>query len=481
MGRIFQHILPRSLAGQLMAAVLITLLVAQAINLGLLIAGQKRERANVIAASAATMLSSARDRLRENPDAFAAGAGRAQRVRIDPARASGGQAPIEFRAGFRRLTIADAPQFHPQMRDWPEMRSRVAGLLSEYGWVTQVRAAHMAAPARNGARAGGDARRTRRWNHALPEVVAVAARLDDGRWVTARARVPTGGEHVLLLLIGQTIIVFLLLLGPILFVAWRATRPLKHLARAAATLRPDVAEGPLVESGPSDVRELTRAFNAMRARIASMIREKDHMLGAVGHDLRTPLASLRVRVEGVEDARLRGAMTRSIDDLGLMLEDILALARAGQPRETPEDVAIGPMLDQLVGDYAMLARPVSRGADMGDAGTAMLRPRSIARALRNLVDNGIAYGGGVIIAAERTRGAIHLVVRDHGPGIAPDKLAQMVEPFTRAETSRNRDTGGSGLGLALARAAAQADGGRLELENGAEGGLIARIILPIQA
>lgn len=469
MGRIFQHILPRSLAGQLMASVLVTLLVAQAINLGLLIAGQKRERANVIATSAATMLTSARERLRENPAAFQSGN-----------RRDGATAPVEFRAGFRRLTIADAPQFHKNMRDWPEMRTRVEGLLREYGWVTQVRAAHMAAPARNGERAR-NARNLRRWNRSLPEVVAVAARLDDGRWVTARARVPNGGDQVLLLLIGQTIIVFLLLLVPILFVAWRATRPLKHLARAAATLRPDVDEAPMVESGPSDVRELTRAFNAMRARIAAMISEKDHMLGAVGHDLRTPLASLRVRVEGVEDARLRDAMTRSIDDLGLMLEDILALARAGQPREGPAEVAIAPMLDQLVHDYAMLERPVSRGADMGDAGAALLRPRSIARALRNLIDNGISYGGGARIHAERRSGELYLIVADDGPGIAADRLAEMIEPFTRAETSRNRDTGGSGLGLALARAAAQADGGRLELENGAEGGLIARIILPIQA
>lgn len=467
-----------------MAAVLLTLLVAQAVNLALLIAGQRRERANIIATGAATMLTSARDRLRENPDAFTARRARAQRIHIGdaPAPPNGAPPPIEFRAGFRRLTIADAPQFHPRMRDWPEMQRRVAAQLSEYGWVTQVRVAHMTA-SRNGGMDREDAQipNARRWNRALPEVVAVAARLDDGRWVTARARVPTGGGQVLLLLIGQTLIVFILLAGPILFVAWRATRPLKRLARAAATLRPDVSEAPLIESGPSDVRDLTRSFNAMRARIAAMIREKDHMLGAVGHDLRTPLASLRVRVEGVSDARLRDAMTRSIDDLGLMLEDILALARTGQPREMAENVVVSALLDNLVGDYAMLDRPVSRGVDVGDAGTALLRPLSIARALRNLIDNGISYGGNVHIFAQREADALHLVVADDGPGIAPDKLAEMIEPFTRAEASRNRDTGGSGLGLALARAAAQADGGRLELENGEGGGLVARLILPIQA
>lgn len=163
-------------------------------------------------------------------------------------------------------------------------------------------------------------------------VVAVAFHLQDGRWLTIRTRMAPASRRIGRLLLGQTVLLFGILFGPLMFIAWRVSRPLARLADAAGDVR--LAGGaPIPETGPEDVRLLTRAFNAMRGRIGGMLAEKDRMLGAIGHDLRTPLSSLRVRAELVADARLRDGMIASIEDMAAMLDDILALARAGHPRE----------------------------------------------------------------------------------------------------------------------------------------------------
>src|SRR3546814_5133787 len=126
-----------------------------------------------------------------------------------------------------------------------------------------------------------------------------------------------------------------------MLIAWRAARPLRDLTRAART-NPALRDAtPLEEEGPSDMRDLIAAFNAYRTRIATMLSDKDRMLGAVGHDLRTPLASLRVRVEQVEDDALRDKMIASIEEMTAMLRDILALARSGEGTEAQAGRASG--------------------------------------------------------------------------------------------------------------------------------------------
>ncbi len=465
MSAALRRLLPQSLAGQLLLVTVLTLLLAQAINLALLISAQARERSGAIANSAATLIAEIDERLAEGEPI-------PQYVLSSPPGNARGGPPM--RAGLlRRVIIADRPQWRAGMHDWPDMAERVSAQLADEGLQFRVLAARMSLPDRASRPALRDGR------HRAPrEAVAVAARLSDGRWVTVRARVPAPNDRLNRLIFGQTLILFVLLLGPLLFVAWRVKRPLDALARAAAELRPGTAQEPLPETGPIDMRTLTRAFNDMRSRIVTMLTEKDRMLGAIGHDLRTPLASLRLRVEQVEDDRLRDAMIASITDMAAMLEDILLLARTGQPRETVADTDIGALVDHLVEDYVALGRPVSRVGDVGSSVRRAIRPVALGRALRNLVDNAVAYGGAARLSVAQTADGLVLAVDDDGPGIPADQIEAMVEPFARAESSRNRHTGGSGLGLALARFAAQAEGGRLELVNRTEGGMSARIILP---
>ncbi len=478
---------PKSLAGQLMLVLALALLLAQAVNLALLVRASRQERLTSVAAGAAAQIADASDRIasglplglvdlrqrlgrRDDIDAFPRRGPPGDRAEETKARESAEEGE-GLRRG-RRVILADAPRFRPGMTEWPALASRTADFLADANVdVRAVRAGQMP-----GLRRYDPVGKRER----AISVVAVAAQLPDGRWITVRARVPANQPRIGGLLLVQTGILFILLFGPLLWVAWRVSRPLKTLARAASDMRPGADETPVVESGPEDVRALTRAFNAMQSRIRAMLSDKDRMLGAVGHDLRTPLASLRVRVEHVDNEVLREKMAATIAEMAAMLDDILSLARAGQPREQPEATDLASLLGELVGDYQAMGRPVDLAAE-GALATRTVRPASLRRALRNLIDNAVTYGGSATVGlTERADGSATISVDDTGPGIPPDRIAEMMEPFARGESSRNRDTGGSGLGLALARAIVLAEGGVLALVNRPEGGLSARITLPAQ-
>ena len=201
------------------------------------------------------------------------------------------------------------------------------------------------------------------------------------------------------------------------------------------------------------------------------------MLGAIGHDLRTPLTALRVRVETVTDGPDRERMIATIDDMRKMLDDILSLARAGRDREPPQRVDLAALADAVLDDLEDAGSPVDR-MDMPRT-IVTVHPRAIRRALTNLVENAVKYGGRTQVSLHVESGWAILAVADSGPGIPEDRIGEMLNPFTRMEQSRSRDTGGTGLGLAIVRAIASAEGGRLHLANRAEGGLLAKLSFPL--
>ncbi len=221
------------------------------------------------------------------------------------------------------------------------------------------------------------------------------------------------------------------------------------------------------------------AFNAYRARIATMLSDKDRMLGAVGHDLRTPLASLRVRVEQVDDAALRGKMIASIEEMAAMLTDILALARSGAGTGEAERVGLAALAAELAADYRERGKDVAL-SDVTDT-MVRARPMLLRRALRNLIDNGVAYGQRARLSVATADGMARIIVSDDGPGLPDEQIATLIEPFARGEQSRNRATGGAGLGLSIARDIAEGEGGTLTLANRAGGGLDAVVELPVAA
>lgn len=453
---------PRSLSGQLMLVTAIALLVAQAINLTLLVQAQRSERVASVAAGAAAQIADTVDRLALGLPVGVRGA------RMRGRGADEGQDARPLRR--RRILVDSEPRFRPGMEEWPQLASRVEGFLDDANVdVRAVRAARTPLDRRF----DPVARRER-----VTVMVAAAAQIEDGRWITVRARMPVPQQRLGAGIVIQTVILGLMLLAALGFVARRVRRPLNALAKAAAETRPGDAAQPVAEDGPEDVRALIRAFNAMRGRIHSMLGEKDRMLGAVGHDLRTPLASLRVRVESVADDQQRSAMIATIEEMAAMLDDILALARAGQPREERVETDLAALLAGIADDYRALGKPVTL-ADEGAIAMRRVRPVALRRAIRNLIDNSVIYAGSATIGLHDVAGgSVAITITDRGPGIAPDRIADLTQAFARGEESRNRETGGSGLGLAIARAIAEGEGGRLELANREGGGLIARIVLP---
>ncbi|WP_293700844.1 MULTISPECIES: sensor histidine kinase [unclassified Sphingopyxis] len=447
---------PRSLIGQLVFAVAVMLFVAQAVNFALLVRGQKQQTLAHGGGMAVARIIDAVDRDRRGD------------FRGDPREARAGSRdrrdePQE-RERAQKLVISDAPVPVPTGAvRMPELADYVADLLNEADVSAQSVDA-WALPQRPRLRANFPGR-----------TVIVSAQIDR-RYFAVRSRIPTGGNRLQGFLVWQTLSLYLLLLIPIMVIAWRAAAPLRDLTRAARS-NPALRDAtPLEEEGPSDVRDLIIAFNAYRGRIATMLSDKDRMLGAVGHDLRTPLASLRVRVEQVEDDALRDKMIASIEEMAAMLTDILALARSGAGTEGREPVALRGLIEELAADYRERGKDVSVAAAVDAA--VMARPLLLRRALRNLIDNAAAYGQRARLSVERGQGEVRIIVSDDGPGLTDEQIRTLVEPFARGEQSRNRATGGSGLGLSIARDIAEGEGGTLTLRNRDGGGLDAVVALP---
>jgi signal transduction histidine kinase len=303
------------------------------------------------------------------------------------------------------------------------------------------------------------------------------------RWLIVRVPVPVGDPRLVVSLLGQTLLLYGLMVGAIALIVGRITRPLASLtARLEHFAQHRDTAGQLAPQGPDDVRRLILAHNAMEDRIAALLDEKDVMLGAIGHDLKTPLTTLRVRIESVEDDAERAKMAATIEDITRSLDDILSLARVGRPSDPLEPTELNALVGHVAEEFEDIGEPVQFTPT--DRTVILLRATWLRRAVRNLVVNALRYGQVARIALLREGGQLLIRVEDDGPGIVDDQIEAMMQPFTRGEPSRNSTTGGAGLGLTLARAIAEQHGGKLTLTNrrdggGAVAGLTATLALPL--
>jgi len=322
----------------------------------------------------------------------------------------------------------------------------------------------------------------RRQGAPRPQLIIAAIGRADGTWLTARLLAPRTERAVLMTLVLQTLLLYLVLVGAVALILRRIARPLKALTQQVeAFARSRAPAGQLEPEGPEDIQRLIVAHNAMERRVGALLDEKDVMLGAIGHDLKTPLAALRVRIEAVEDDTERGRMAAGIEDINRSLDDILSLARVGRPSDPLEPTELSALVADIIGEYEDMGEDVS----LGDTERMVmpLRATWLRRALRNLVSNALRYGTRARVTLLREGREAVLRVEDDGPGIPEGEIARMMEPFTRLEASRNSATGGTGLGLTLARAIADQHGGSLHLANRREGGetkgLTATLRLPL--
>ncbi|MFZ6763934.1 ATP-binding protein [Pseudoroseomonas sp. WGS1072] len=266
----------------------------------------------------------------------------------------------------------------------------------------------------------------------------------------------------------------ILVLG--LLVVRLIARPLRELSSAADRIGRPGQTVTVPEEGPREVRQAAQAFNRMQARIDRLIADRTQALAAVSHDLRTPLARLRLRAGFLDDAEAQRQIDADLDEMDAMIASTLAYLRGDEEQEEVRSADIAAMLQTLCGD----AEDMGKSVTYEGPSQARLPCRAIAlkRAFANVIDNALKYGLSARVTLSDLGQELVVHVDDIGPGVPEAQLESVFQPFYRLEESRNRSTGGSGLGLAIARQAVGRHGGSVALQNITGGGLRASIILP---
>lgn len=299
--------------------------------------------------------------------------------------------------------------------------------------------------------------------------------LPDGSWLNFSAALfrPPASEHATLLST-TAMAVGILLLG--LLVVRLIGRPLRALSDAADRFGGPGPVVPVPEDGPREVRHAAQAFNRMQGRIDRLIADRTQALAAVSHDLRTPIARLRLRAGFVEDGEAARAIDADLDEMEAMIDSTLAYLRGETESEPRKPADLVAMIETLCDAAA------DAGAAVTYAGPSQARlvcsPVTLKRAFSNLIDNAVKYGGGARVSLDDQGPDLLVRIEDDGPGIPEAEMQAVFEPFRRLETSRNRGTGGSGLGLTIAQRAVEQHGGTVQLSNGPGGGLLALVHLP---
>ena len=439
--------LPRSLVGRMVLLLGIALAVAQLANLGLIL----NERQKFSLAQ------------NDGPAITRFAVAAADVLEADPTFREALVADLSHR-GARYTLRADSGIAEAARSGRTE--TRLAQNLRDLGH----RAVSVRATAARHQAAGGRARRE-------PEryILSFAAKLPDGQWLAGDLPAPRRDPWFAVRLAAATLLLYALVLSATILIARHLARPLKDLTQAAQRFRGRTEPVAVEPRGPDDLRDAIIAFNAMNQRLVALLDEKDGMLGAIGHDLRTPLASLRIRLESMDPPEEREAAVRKVEELAATLEDILALATSGRQREAIRPTDITALVETVVEEYQDLGAQVSWLPAAREV--LSVQPGQLKRAVQNLVDNAVKYGGEAAVSVSSTPDALRIEVADNGPGIPADQLDRVMQPFHRVEDSRNRETGGTGLGLAIAKAIAESHGGTLTLET-SNSGLKARISLP---
>ena len=278
--------------------------------------------------------------------------------------------------------------------------------------------------------------------------------------------------------IGWGAAALLLSLAAAYLIVFRVSRPLKRLSRAAAAIGRGEHPERLRERGPEEVVALARAFNTMSEDLRALDADRALILAGISHDLRTPLARLRLGIElSGADATTREGMDTDIEEMDRVIGQFLDFAR-DTSGEAPQPTAPGPLAQEVVESFRRRAAPVS--AEIGPAPAIALRPRAVRRLLTNLIENALRYGAGAPVEVRvRCEGdCLLLEVADRGPGIPPEQAERLKRPFTRLDPARSGEAG-AGLGLAIVERIARAHRGQLDLLAREGGGLIARVRLPL--
>lgn len=303
----------------------------------------------------------------------------------------------------------------------------------------------------------------------------LGVRQSDGHWLVVEPkptfRFDSWQQRILLIL--------LLSVAAVTPLAWlfarRLAQPITAFADAAERLGKDPRTPPLSISGSGEVVAAAAAFNMMQERLRRYVEDRTAMVGAIAHDLRTPLTRLKFRIEAAPDD-IRPKLAADIDQMEAMIAATLGFVRDTQRPAERTKLELSSLLESVMDEAAETGgeATVERSEKVIVEGD----PVALKRLVSNLVDNALKYGGAARGRVYVEDGMAIIEIDDDGPGVPPGELERVFEPFYRGEPSRNRETGGIGLGLAVVRSLARAHGGDVTLHNRASGGLRACVLLP---
>jgi signal transduction histidine kinase len=301
-------------------------------------------------------------------------------------------------------------------------------------------------------------------------------RLADNSLVTFDSRQPAHtASWPYRLLASLTVLFAAVIVVSLIAVHW-ATRPLKRLSDAAEGLGRNIDRPPLDETGPDEVVRAARAFNRMQSRLQGYIRDRTRVLAAMSHDLKTPITRLRLRAELLDDPEHRRRFTRDLDEMESMVGATLDFLRGLETGEAVKPIDVMALLESLQADIAETGGEVT--IEGGATAPYPGKPQALKRCLSNLLENAIKYGKRAHVIVEDEPAHLRIRIQDEGPGLPPEEVERVFEPFYRAEESRSRETGGTGLGLTIARNVAENHAGTLKLLNRPGAGLEACLTLP---
>lgn len=292
-----------------------------------------------------------------------------------------------------------------------------------------------------------------------------------------KSRLHTDPPMMLLLALIATV---LLSLFTAFILARRITRPLARFAQAAQRIGNGNMPERLPDNGIDELSSLAATFNQMALQVNELLANRTTLLAGISHDLRTPLARMRLAVEMLpqeSDAKTVARLRRDIEAMDALIEEFLVLSKELR-QEVPETLELAPMLHELAQDASAHGPAVECAVDADlrvEAG-----PHALHRVLLNLLGNALRYGNGqpVRIEAERRQDGVEIRILDRGPGIPPQELDKVFRPFYRIESSRSTGTGGSGLGLAIVQQLCAANGWQIALQPRTGGGTKAVLTLP---
>ena len=306
------------------------------------------------------------------------------------------------------------------------------------------------------------------------EVIAVSVPLEANEWLNFNSREPLSWytneeEQFRLFLFGISMIC---VTGVAWFFVRKLTQPVEAIAAAAHKAANGDRSARIPEEGPAEFREAAKAFNSMQTQIELFETERNRTIAAVGHDLRTPITSLRVRAEMIKQQDLREPMINTLEQVSVMADGLISYARHRKEEEYVEKLDLHALVRNFANENNIPFH--SRVYPKVTAG-----PVSLTRAIRNLTDNANRYAKLVSISLDSIDGNAIICICDEGPGISQELLDTIRAPFVRGENSRNIDTGGYGLGLTISHEIIRSHGGELILENHDNTGLCAKLVLPL--